>query len=247
MVYAYYRYSTNKQSEMQQEHRVKEYCQAKGITIDAVVIDRGVSGSTAIENRNLAELIGRMKPGDTIVVSEISRISRSIGDFYQFIQVTMPKLQARVIVCNVNLDIDCKRIDAFTNIFLTLLATFAQMERDLLKDRVQAGLDARKKELTINGGFTTKKGDWCTKLGSPTGFKNGVQKIQAEKKIRNFMRGMAPVAAVIRDIKANHEDLRDWDIAVKLNQMGFKTGNGGKIYNYHIPKILRYDEEGIYY
>ena len=247
MVYAYYRYSTNKQSEMQQEHRVREYCHAKGITIDATVIDRGVSGSTAIENRNLAELIGRMKPGDTIIVSEISRISRSIGDFDKFIRTTMPRLKARVIVCNVGLDIDCQNIDAHTNITLSLMAIFAQIERDLLRDRVQAGLDARKKELEINGGFTTKKGNWCTKLGAPNGFKSGAQKIQAERKIKNFMRGMAPVAAVIREIKANNEELRDWDVAVKLNQMGFKTGNGGKIYNYHIPKILRYDEEGIYY
>ena len=247
MVYAYYRYSTNKQSELQQEHRVREYCHAKGITIDAVVVDKGVSGSVSIENRNLAELIGRLKVGDTIVVSEVSRISRSVQDFCTFMLVTMPKLQARVVICSMGLDIDCANMNAMTQMQLMMFSFFAQIEREFIQDRTQAALDAKKQELKINGGFTTKAGNWCSKLGNPNGFKNtSATEKAALKKKKAFMKGMAPIAAVIRELMAT-TTMQKWEIADKLNQMGFKTARGGKFRYDQIDKILRYDEEGIYY
>lgn len=246
MVYAYYRYSTGKQTEAQQEHTVNKYCMHKGISIDAVVVDRATSGTVRIENRNLAELIGRMQPGDTLVVSAVDRISRSLQDFCTFMLEAMPKLQARLIICNLNMDIDCTHINAMTQMQLMMFSFIAQIEREFIKERVQAGLDARKELVKQGKGWVSKNGNWTTKLGNSTGFKQGTQKIQAFNKQCKFMRGMRPVAAVIRDLKSTTE-LDDWEIAQKLNQMGFKTGNGGKIYNYHIPKILKYDEEGIYY
>lgn len=246
MVYAYYRYSTDKQSDMQQKYRVEEYCKTRGIKIDGEYIDKAVSGSVSIENRNLAVLIGKMKTGDTLVVSEVSRISRSLADFCEFLLKGMPKMGVRLIICNLGMEIDCANINGTTQFLLMAFSWVAQMEREFIRDRTQAALDVRK-EMSRNGqGWTSKAGNWCTRLGNPGGLKNGEQRVQAMNKKRKFMEGMRPVASTIRDLMTMGMT-NPWDIARELNQRGFKTGNGGKIYNYHIPKILRYDEEGIYY
>lgn len=248
MVYAYYRYSTGKQTDLQQKYRVEEYCKNRGIKIDGVYIDKAISGSVSIENRNLATLIGKMKRGDTLVVSEVSRISRSMSDFCEFILKGMPNMGVKLIVCNLGMEIDCDNINSTTQLLLMIFSWVAQIDLEFIKDRTQAALDARQ-ELVKNGmGWTSKKGNWCTKLGSPQGFKNASD--AAKKRAFNlkcqFMRGMRPAAATIRDLIAmgwtDH-----WKIAVELNKRGYKTGNGGKIYHSHIPKILKYDEEGIYY
>ena len=247
MVYAYYRYSTGKQTEMQQEHRVREYCASRGIKIDMVVMDKAVSGAVSIENRNLADLIGKMKPGDTLIVSEVSRISRSISDFCEFILVAMPKLKARLIVCSMGLDIDCANMSGMTQMQLMMFSCFAQIERELITDRIQAAIDARKEAAKINGGWISKTGNYRTHLGrdSFTDASAAAKKAAFNKK-KKFMKGMRPVAEHIRLLRAT-TNLDDWKIAIELNRAGFRTGNGGKFYNSHISKILKYDEEGIYY
>lgn len=247
MVYAYYRYSTGKQTEMQQEHRVREYCTSKGIKIDSVVIDRAVSGAISIENRNLAALIGKMKPGDTLIVSEVSRISRSIGDFCEFILVAMPKLKARLIVCSMGLDIDCANMSGMTQMQLMMFSCFAQIERELITDRIQAAIDARKEAAKVNGGWTSKAGNYCTHLGRDSfNDPSAAGKKSAFNKKKKFMKGMRPVAEHIRLLKST-TDLDNFRISIALNKAGFRTGNGGKFHHSHIPKILKYDEEGIYY
>lgn len=248
MVYAYYRYSTGKQTDMQQKYRVEEYCKTRNIRIDSVYIDRAVSGSVSIENRNLANLISKMKKGDTLVVSEVSRISRSMSDFCEFLLKGMPNMGVKLIVCNLGMEIDCDNINSTTQLLLMIFSWVAQIDLEFIKDRTQAALDARQ-ELVRNGqGWTSKKGNWCTKLGSPQGFKNAsdAAKKGAFNKKKNFMRGMRPVAEHIRLLKSTTK-LDDWGIAVALNKAGFRTGNGGKFYNSHIAKVLKYDEEGIYY
>ena len=80
MVYAYLRFSTNSQDEVQQAHALKEFTESHGLTIDVIEKDEGVSGGVSYKDRNLYKIVRKLKPGDTLIVSEISRLGRSMGD-----------------------------------------------------------------------------------------------------------------------------------------------------------------------
>lgn len=242
-IYAYYRYSTDKQTESQQRLTVEKYCENHGWDIDMAVIDRAKSGASEISSRNLQGLLEKMQPGDTLVVSEVSRISRSIQDFCDFLLVVMPKIKARLVVCTLGLDVDCTDINPMTKMQLLMFSMFSQIERDFIQNRVKAGLDAKRREVELYGGWTSKKGNFCTGFGMPNGFAHGVQQMGNQSKIKKFCKGMLPVVRIILDYKESEMD--NWSIAHKLNTMGFKTGNGGKFYNYHIPKLMKYYEEGL--
>src|SRR5512141_3386071 len=46
-----------------------------------------------------------------------------------------------------------------------LLGAMAEFEKELIRERVQAGLDRRKNELQKRGWFTSKRGNRCAALG----------------------------------------------------------------------------------
>lgn len=244
--YVYLRYSTDKQEAAQQENTVKKYCESHFIKVDKTVTDKAISGKTSWEDRKLAELVAVLKPGDTIIVSEMSRLSRNVSDFVMFVHGAMKKKKARIILCNYNLNIDCSNIDPMTQIVLSVLSACADMERRSTSERTKSALDVRKQKIQREGGFTAKRsGEWCTKLGNPNGFPPSAGQKGADSAKRSLMKGMQAIVELIRVKKA--EGLRQDEICEYLNKSGFKTGNGGVFYPYHIRKMLKYDEEGVYY
>ncbi len=77
MVYAYIRVSTEMQSYDSQEYEIIQFCKAKGITVDKWVLE-SVSGTTAVEKRTLGKTFRRMKQGDMLLCTEISRLGRNM-------------------------------------------------------------------------------------------------------------------------------------------------------------------------
>lgn len=77
MVYAYIRVSTEMQSYDSQEYEIVQFCKAKGITVDKWVLE-SVSGTTAVEKRTLGKTFRRMKQGDMLLCTEISRLGRNM-------------------------------------------------------------------------------------------------------------------------------------------------------------------------
>ena len=79
MTIAYLRVSTGKQNPENQREEIKRFAEEKNITIDQWVIETA-SGKLAPQKRKLGRILGRMKKGDTLIVSEISRLSRSLTE-----------------------------------------------------------------------------------------------------------------------------------------------------------------------
>ena len=79
MTIAYLRVSTTRQNLENQHSEITRYAESKGITIDRWITDT-VSGKTDRKNRNLGKTLKRLKKGDTLVVTEISRLSRSLHE-----------------------------------------------------------------------------------------------------------------------------------------------------------------------
>ena len=79
MTIAYLRVSTGKQNPENQRDEIRRFAEEKNITIDQWVIETA-SGKLAPQKRKLGRVLRRMKKGDTLIVSEISRLSRSLTE-----------------------------------------------------------------------------------------------------------------------------------------------------------------------
>ena len=71
--------STEKQHPENQMDEIKRYAEDSNSLIDRWVTEV-VSGKKQIKGRKLGSLLKRMKKGDTLIVTEISRLSRSLTD-----------------------------------------------------------------------------------------------------------------------------------------------------------------------
>lgn len=155
MIYGYCRCST---SETRQDvNRQKRELKELG-AVDSSIFMEYESG-TKINRPELNKLLAIVKEGDTIVTTEVSRITRSTKQLCDIIDLIKSK-HLRLIIKN-SVTIDCRNsdnIDPMTNAFLQIAGVFAELERGMICDRVKSGIrNAKAKgvklgrpELTVN-------------------------------------------------------------------------------------------------
>lgn len=184
MIYKYIRYSTNKQDELQQDNKINQYLANLGIKADSQITDEAVSGGVEYDKRNLGKLCNKLLPNDTIVVSELSRLTRGgISELNTIIKTHFAPNKLRLIICNVGLDVNCSNLNPMVELQLAMLATFAKIEKIQIQDRTQSALDARKKQIAEQGYFVAKKsGEKRKKLGNNRNAMPEAQKAAAEQR-----------------------------------------------------------------
>ncbi len=77
MYIAYTRVSTDLQDSENQLFEIQNYCAAKGITIDKTITET-ISSKKKLKNRAISKVLSELKSGDTLIVTEISRIAREM-------------------------------------------------------------------------------------------------------------------------------------------------------------------------
>lgn len=136
---AYLRISTAHQDEASQRQQIADWCKAHGRKIDTFEADTA-SGSLPWQHRRLANIVKTERPGTTLIVSELSRIARSTIGVLTFLEAAR-EAGLTVIACRNNFIVD----DTLpAKITITVLALAAEIERDLLRQRTKAALDARR-------------------------------------------------------------------------------------------------------
>lgn len=136
MIYGYTRTSTtDKQSDDLQRRALVD----AGVDDSRIHSDQ-VSGSKAAKSRSgWLVLDERLRDGDELVVWRIDRIGRSMID----VVTTVKDLVDRgVEIRSLSDGIDPSTREG--RLMLNLMATFAEYERELIQERVQAGVDAAK-------------------------------------------------------------------------------------------------------
>lgn len=73
MIYGYIRVSTDKQTVENQRFEIENFVHKENIKIDRW-IEETVSGTVSVEKRKLGTLLRKLKKGDILVASEISRL-----------------------------------------------------------------------------------------------------------------------------------------------------------------------------
>lgn len=77
MIYGYIRVSTDKQTVENQRFEINQFCEKKEIVVDRWV-EETISGRQKLEDRKLGKLLKRMKKGDVLICSELSRLGRNL-------------------------------------------------------------------------------------------------------------------------------------------------------------------------
>ena len=143
MIYGYCRCSTSesKQDVNRQRRELKEL----GVSESSVFWE--YESATKLNRPELTKLFNIVQAGDTIVCTEISRITRSTKQLCDIVDLIKEK-HLKLVIKN-SLVIDCtngEQIDAMSNAFLQIAAVFAELERNMVVDRVKSGMNNAKSE-----------------------------------------------------------------------------------------------------
>ena len=140
---AYLRISTEEQDLNNQKLELHEYARRHNLTIDEF-IEIEVSTRKSPQARRIDELIENLQSDDLLLVSELSRLGRSVGQIIQIID-SLVKNKVRFVAVKEGIRINGKQ-DIQTKTMITMFALFAEIERDLISERTKQGLIAAKKK-----------------------------------------------------------------------------------------------------
>jgi DNA invertase Pin-like site-specific DNA recombinase len=89
-VFGYIRISTSEQSIQGQEYGILRFAKERHWTIDEIV-NETVSGSVPYQKRKLGALLDQCKAKDTLIVTEISRLGRSLMEVLGVVNLCLSK------------------------------------------------------------------------------------------------------------------------------------------------------------
>lgn len=136
---AYLRVSTEGQDLDNQRLAILDYAHRTGVTVDEF-IEVQVSSRRSTTARGIDDLFDRLKAGDLLLVSELSRLGRSVGQIIQLVD-ELVKNRIRFVAIKEDIRLDGKQ-DMQTKVMVTMFGLFAEIERDLISERTKQGLSA---------------------------------------------------------------------------------------------------------
>jgi DNA invertase Pin-like site-specific DNA recombinase len=151
MVYGYIRVSTEEQNLENQKKAILER-----FVVESWVEEKR-SGTVDYKKRNLGGLVELLQQGDTLIVTELSRLGRSLTMIFNIISVLKEK-KVRVIAIKNNFDMNSEgQNDIVSSVLLFAFGLSAQIERELISERTKQGLAvARAKGKRIGRQFGEK-------------------------------------------------------------------------------------------
>ena len=134
-VYGYLRVSTKEQSYEYQKTQILEY--ANNNKLGSVeFIEDVVSGAKNWKKRKIGELVEKMIDGDTLLVNEFSRLGRSLLDILDILKELKEKnCQVHIVRDNMVIGDDIS-----SKLMVFMFGLVSEIERDLIKSRVQEGV-----------------------------------------------------------------------------------------------------------
>ena len=182
--YTYLRVSTGQQDTGAQRLAILEHARRQGFRIDEF-IEAIASTRTDAKRRRLDQLMGSLEPGDRLVVSELSRLGRSLGEVVNLLDA-IAKASVAFVAVKEKIRFEGRQ-DLQTKVMTTLFALFAlfaEVERELISERTREGL--------------AKARASGKKLGRPKGAL-GVSRLDGrEDEIRRFLNLGVPKTSIAR-------------------------------------------------
>jgi putative DNA-invertase from lambdoid prophage Rac len=138
----YARVSTVEQSCEMQLRELRDYATRRGMEVVGEYIDTGWSGAKA-SRPELDRLMqdARMRRFDAILVWKLDRWGRSLAHCVRSVQ-ELVSLGVRFLAVTQNIDTD--ESNPTSRFLLHLFAAFAELEREMIRERVISGIRMRK-------------------------------------------------------------------------------------------------------
>ena len=156
-VAGYVRVSSEGQAENysipQQKRNLEDYCRIKGWNLIKIYVDPGFTGAN-IDRPALKELLDNIAMYDIVLVYKLDRLSRSQKDVLNLID-KFSEASCKFASIQENFDTTTPLGMAM----LGIMAAFAQLERETIKERMALGRKGR-----------TEKGLWRAGSNVPTGY-----------------------------------------------------------------------------
>ena len=146
MIVGYLRVSTGKQLMINQKEEILRYAESKQIKVDQWVTEI-VSGKKNEKERKLGSLLRKLKAGDTLIVTEISRLSRTMTDIMAIMGKCLRK-NIRLYTTREGYTFD----DSINSKVLCFaFGLVAEIERNLISMRTKEALAMRKANGVVLG------------------------------------------------------------------------------------------------
>ena len=185
MIYGYIRVSTDKQTVENQRYEINQFCERSIVVVDKW-LEETISGSKKLDERKLGKLLKKMKKGDILICSELSRLGRNLLMIMGILNECMNRdIQVWTIKDNYRLGSDIN-----SKVLAFAFGLSAEIERNLISQRTKEALARKKAEGVI--------------LGRPKGRKSAKTKLTGqEKKIQELLDKKVSYSAIGRILNVN--------------------------------------------
>ena len=153
MIYGYARCSTN-ESKQDINRQIKEL---KAAGADEVIFEYEHGDSKT--KKELQMLLALSKAGDTIMVAEVSRLSRSTQQLCELIETIRQKRLRLIIMGSITIDCREGKVDPMSEAFLQMAGVFSQLELAMIRARGKSGMENAKAKGSRIGRPKFKKED----------------------------------------------------------------------------------------
>jgi len=197
-----------------QDWTIRTYAKLKKLGEVEMIADKGESGKS-LDRGGMKKLISLCEQGlvNHLVVYKLDRLSRRTRDLLELVEDVF--VTNDVVFHSVTENLDTRT--PMGKFFLTLMGALAQMERELIVERIKDALEEKK-----------RRGE---PLGSPAlGFKaEDKKRIEDPEELE-----IVKYVKVLRRKRLSHRD-----IAKRLNEEGIPTKRGRKWYGSTVSYILK--------
>lgn len=180
MIYGYIRVSTDKQTVENQRYEINQFGERNIVVIDKW-IEETISGSKNLQDRKLGKLLKKMRKGDILICSELSRLGRNLLMIMGILNECMNRdIQVWTIKDNYRLGSDIN-----SKVLAFAFGLSAEIERNLISQRTKEALARKRAEGVI--------------LGRPKGRKSSKTKLTGqEKRIKELLDKKVSYSAIGR-------------------------------------------------
>lgn len=189
MIYGYIRVSTDKQTTENQRFEIMAYALENELTIGTWIMET-ISATKELEKRKLGKLLKKLKSGDILVASELSRLGRNLLQVMSILHHCMlAGVQVWTIKDNYKLGADIQ-----SKVLAFAFGLSAEIERNLISQRTKEALLRLKSEGRV--------------LGRPKGRRSSRFKLSGkEEKIISMRQDNVSKSEIARVLKVNRVTL----------------------------------------